>query len=41
MLEDSFTTQSGRDISLQIFVEKHDMDKCGHAMQSLKRDALG
>ena len=33
---DRFTTQSGRDISLQIFVEKHDMDKCGHAMQSLK-----
>jgi aminopeptidase N len=35
-VEDCFTTQSGRDISLQIFVEKHDMDKCGHAMQSLK-----
>ena len=35
-IEDRFTTQSGRDISLQIFVEKHDMDKCDHAMQSLK-----
>ncbi|MFA5985397.1 MAG: aminopeptidase N [Methylococcaceae bacterium] len=35
-LEDSFTTQSGREISLQIFVESHDLDKCGHAMQSLK-----
>ena len=35
-IEDSFTTQSGRQISLQIFVEKHDLDKCAHAMQSLK-----
>ena len=35
-IEDSFTTLSGRNISLQIFVEKHDLDKCAHAMQSLK-----
>ena len=35
-IEDRFTTQSGRQISLQIFVEKHDLDKCAHAMQSLK-----
>ncbi|MDD5462777.1 MAG: aminopeptidase N [Methylococcales bacterium] len=35
-IEDSFTTFSGRNISLQIFVEKQDMDKCAHAMQSLK-----
>ena len=35
-LEDNFTTCSGRNISLQIFVEAHDLDKCGHAMQSLK-----
>ncbi len=35
-LEDKFTTQSGRDISLQIFVEPHDLDKCAHAMQSLQ-----
>ena len=35
-LTDSFTTQSGRDISLQIFVERQDLDKCDHAMQSLK-----
>lgn len=35
-IEDSFITQSGRTISLQIFVEKHDLDKCSHAMQSLK-----
>ncbi len=35
-VEGSFTTQSGRDISLQIFVEAQDLDKCGHALQSLK-----
>ncbi len=35
-IEDSFTTQSGRDICLQVFVESHDLDKCAHAMQSLK-----
>ena len=35
-IADRFTTQSGRDIDLQIFVEKHDLDKCDHAMQSLK-----
>ncbi|MDD2723280.1 MAG: aminopeptidase N [Methylovulum sp.] len=35
-LEDHFITQSGRGISLQIFVEPHDLDKCAHAMQSLK-----
>jgi aminopeptidase N len=35
-IEDRFTTQSGRDIDLQIFVEKHDIDKCDHAMESLK-----
>ena len=35
-IEDRFATQSGRDISLQIFVEKQDIDKCDHAMESLK-----
>ncbi|MGZ5016585.1 MAG: aminopeptidase N [Methylobacter sp.] len=35
-IADRFTTQSGRDIDLQIFVEKHDIDKCEHAMESLK-----
>jgi aminopeptidase N len=35
-LKDSFTTASGRNVSLEIFVEPHDLDKCGHAMQSLK-----
>ena len=37
---DRFTTQSGRDISLQIFVEQQDIDKCDHAMQSLKNAML-
>lgn len=36
-LDDSFTTCSGREIKLQIFVEEKDLDKCDHAMQSLKR----
>lgn len=35
-LEDCYKTQSGRNVSLQIFVEPHDIDKCAHAMQSLK-----
>ncbi len=35
-IEDTFTTMTGREISLQIFVESHDIDKCEHAMQSLK-----
>ncbi len=35
-IEDTFTTMTGRNISLQIFVESHDIDKCDHAMQSLK-----
>ncbi len=39
-IEDSFTTLSGRNISLQIFVEKDDIDKCAHAMQSLKNAML-
>lgn len=37
MSEDSFTTCSGRDIKLQLFVEPHDLEKVDHAMDSLKR----
>jgi aminopeptidase N len=37
VLEDSFTTRSGRTIQLQIFVEPENIDKCGHAMSSLKK----
>jgi aminopeptidase N len=36
VVEDSFTTMSGRQIPLQIFVEEKDLDKCDHAMLSLK-----
>jgi aminopeptidase N len=35
-VEDQFVTMSGRNITLQIFVEEKDRDKCDHAMQSLK-----
>lgn len=35
-IEDKFTTMSGRDITLRIFVEEKDLDKCDHAMLSLK-----
>lgn len=35
-IEDKFTTCSGRDVSLKIFVESKDLDKCDHAMTSLK-----
>ena len=35
-LDDTFTTMTGRLIELQIFVEGKDIDKCGHAMESLK-----
>lgn len=34
--EDHFVTMSGRRVSLNIFVEAHDLDKCDHAMRSLK-----
>ncbi|WKJ90146.1 aminopeptidase N [Methylomonas montana] len=33
---DEFVTMSGRHIALEIFVEQHNVDKCAHAMQSLK-----
>ena len=36
-LEDSFTTKSGRKVDLKIYVRAQDLDKCGHAMDSLKR----
>ena len=37
VVEDTFTTVSGRNVKLQLFVEPHDLDKCDHAMDSLKR----
>jgi aminopeptidase N len=35
-LEDRFVTASGREVALRIYVEPHDLDKCDHAMRSLK-----
>ncbi|WP_045225497.1 aminopeptidase N [Methyloterricola oryzae] len=35
-IEDVHVTPSGREVTLQIYVERHDLDKCGHAMASLK-----
>jgi aminopeptidase N len=36
-IEDSFTTASGRDVCLRIFVEEKDLDKCHFAMDALKK----
>ena len=36
VVDDKFTTCSGRNVALKIFVEPKDLDKCEHAMQSLK-----
>ena len=35
-LRDSFTTKSGREVALAIYVRRGDEDKCSHAMASLK-----
>ncbi len=36
-IEDTFTTKSGREIDLHIFVESQNSEKCGHAMRSLQK----
>jgi len=36
-VEDIFTTQSGREITLRIFTEEHHIHQCNFAMASLKR----
>lgn len=36
-VEDRFTTQSGREVTLQIWVEEENLGKTDHAMASLKR----
>lgn len=36
-VEDSFCTMSGRDVALRIYVEPENIDKCQHAMNSLKK----
>ncbi len=37
VVEDHFITASGRDVTLRIFVEPENLDKCAHAMRSLKK----
>ncbi|MDO9624007.1 MAG: aminopeptidase N [Pseudomonas sp.] len=36
-VEDSFTTMNARDVALRIYVEPENIDKCQHAMDSLKK----
>lgn len=36
-IEDTFTTMSGRNVDLHIYVQHHNRTKCGHAMESLKQ----
>ena len=36
-VRDRFTTKSGREVQLAIWVRRGDEDKCGHAMASLKK----
>src|SRR5271157_4577701 len=36
-VRDHFTTRSGREVALAIWVRRGDEDKCGHAMASLKK----
>lgn len=36
LVQDQFTTVSGRSVDLRIYTEVHNIDKCSHAMQSLK-----
>lgn len=34
-IEDKYSTMSGRDVQLRIYVQHHNIDQCDHAMQSL------
>jgi aminopeptidase N len=36
LITDKFTTRSGREVALEIFVDKGNEDQCAHAMRSLK-----
>lgn len=40
VVEDSFTTQSGREVLLQIYVEAHNRQLCDYAMGALKRSMV-
>lgn len=35
LVEEHFTTHSGRDVALKIYVEAENIDRCAHAMESL------
>ncbi len=35
-VDGSYKTMNGRDVALRIYVEEHNLDKCEHAMRSLK-----
>ena len=37
VLRDSFTTQRGRQVALELYVDKGNLDRAGHAMASLKK----
>jgi len=37
LLQDTFTTISGRDVDLEIYVDKGKLNQCHHAMESLKK----
>jgi aminopeptidase N len=37
LIEDRFETQSGREVKLEVYVDRGDEDRAGHAMASLKR----
>lgn len=37
VVSDNFVTMSGQEVALKIYVEAKDLDKCEHAMDSLKR----
>jgi len=39
-IEDTYKAMDGRDICLRIYVESENIDKCDHAMQSLKKSML-
>ncbi|KPA11676.1 aminopeptidase N [Candidatus Magnetomorum sp. HK-1] len=36
-IEDYFITQSDQEVTLRIFAEKENIDRCGHAMEALKK----
>lgn len=39
-IQDNFTTRSGNEVALNIYTQAHNIDKCSHAMASLKNAML-